>query len=284
MTAPSTPLGVVAGRGDLPVEVAKRASARGEDVYVLQLKGFEEPRLDTYPGDTVGVGQVGRQVEHLKAAGVERVVFAGVVQRPHWNDIKLDFRGARLLPKVMKAAKAGDDALMRVLVEFYESHGFQVLGADEIASDLLESAGTLTEKQPSAEDLEDIKRAAEVAAAIGMLDIGQGCVVCEGLVLAVEAQEGTDAMLARVAALPETIRGTEDKRRGVLLKRPKPMQERRIDLPTIGVNTVRAAATAGLRGVALEARGALILNLSETVAEADHSGLFVHVFESETGK
>ena len=277
-------LGIIAGSGDLPVEVAHRAQARGSRLYVIQLKGFEEPRLDAFPGETIGIGQLGRQVERLRAAGVERVVFAGKVQRPDWKSLKLDFRGARLLPRVMSAAKQGDDALMRVLVDFYEGEGFEVVGADDVASELVEAAGTLTDKQPATGDLQDIRRAAEVAAAIGGLDIGQGCVVCEGLVLAVEAQEGTDAMLARVATLPQPVRGTPDARRGVLVKRPKPIQERRIDLPTIGVRTVRNAAAAGLRGIALEAGGALIVDLVGTVAEADRQGLFIHIFPPETGR
>ena len=276
-------LGIIAGSGDLPVEVARRAVAQGGRVFVIQLKGFEEPRLDTFPGARIGIGQLGKQVERLRAAGAERVVFAGNVQRPDWKALKLDFRGARLLPKVMSAAREGDDALMRVLLDFYEAEGFEVVGADDVASELVEADGTLTEKAPLAGDLDDIGRGARVAATIGTLDIGQGCVVCDGLVLAVEAQEGTDAMLARVATLPEPVRGTPGARRGVLVKRPKPIQERRIDLPTIGARTVRNAAAAGLRGIALEAGGGLIVDLAGTVAEADHLGLFIHIFPPGTG-
>jgi len=129
----------------------------------------------------------------------------------------------------------------------------------------------------------DIEVAARVAAATGALDIGQGCVVCDGLVLAVEAQEGTDAMLRRCASLPEAIRGTPQRRRGVLLKRPKPLQERRIDLPTTGVSTVELAAAAGLAGIAIEAGGALMLNRPGMISAAEAQGLFLFGFAPQTG-
>jgi DUF1009 family protein len=131
---------------------------------------------------------------------------------------------------------------------------------------------------PSDAHRRDIARAAKVAAATGALDIGQGVVVCDGLVLAVEAQEGTDQMLRRVAELPERLRGTQAARRGVLVKRPKPIQERRIDLPTIGVRTIEGAARAGLSGVAVEAGGALVVRRADVIAAADAAGLFVFGF------
>ncbi len=279
-----TPLGLIAGLGDLPVEVARRALARGRDVFVVRLLGFEEPALAGYPGASAGIGQVGHQIKLLRAAGVRDVVFAGVVNRPDFTKLKLDFHGARLLPSVLKAARSGDDALMRVMVRAFEKAGFNVIGAQAVAGDLTERAGTLTRRKPTTEEHRDIRQAAIVAAEIGRLDIGQGCVVCNGLVLAVEAQEGTDLMLARVAQLPANVRGTPERRRGVLLKRPKPIQERRIDLPTIGPKTLDGAAAAGLAGIAIEADGAFIMNRVRLIADADACGMFVHVFAPEDVK
>ena len=133
--------------------------------------------------------------------------------------------------------------------------------------------------------MRDLVQAARVAGAIGALDIGQGAVVCDGLVLAVEAQEGTDAMLQRVALLPASVRGAPDARRGVLVKRPKPIQERRIDLPVIGLQTLEAAAAASLAGIAVEAHGALVARRADLVAAADAAGLFVYGFtRAEAGE
>jgi DUF1009 family protein len=277
------PLGLIAGLGDLPVAIAENAVATGQGVHVLRLKGFEEPRLAGYPGSVVGLGEVGAVITRLRDAGCRDLVFAGNVSRPNFSDLKLDLRGAALLPKVLSEARKGDDALLRVLVGEFEKNGFNVIGSEQAHAALLAPAGLIAGPAPSAALLEDLAVAARVASASGALDIGQACVVCDGLVLAVEAQEGTDEMLRRCAALPETIRGTAQARRGVLVKRPKPVQERRIDLPTTGVSTVELAAAAGLAGIGVEAGGALMLNRAAMQAKATSLGLFLYGFSPTLG-
>ncbi|WP_341197259.1 LpxI family protein [Hyphomonas chukchiensis] len=276
----TAPLGLIAGLGDLPVSIAENAVETGQGVYVLRLKGFEEPRLAAYPGDVVGLGEIGKLFTLLKAAGCKDVLFAGIVKRPNFKDLKLDLRGAALLPKVIAEAGKGDDALLRLMVKEMEKNGFNVVGSDSVNAGLLAPSGLIAGPQPTETALADISRGAHVVAALGDLDIGQGCVVCEGLVLAVEAQEGTDAMLARCAGLPEAIRGTPDARRGVLVKRPKPGQERRIDLPTVGVSTVEHVAAAGLAGLAVEADGALMLGRDKMQAAAERLGVFIYGFDT----
>jgi DUF1009 family protein len=184
-------------------------------------------------------------------------------------------RGLAALPGVIAAARSGDDGLLRFLVREFEKEGFAVEGAEAVMSELSLPTGPLGRHAPSEEQLADVERALAVARAIGRLDIGQGAVVCDGLVLAVEAQEGTDAMLARVAGLPVELRGQAAGRRGILAKAPKPIQETRVDLPTIGVPTVRGAAAAGLAGVVGEAGRLLVLDRAEVVALADELGLFI---------
>lgn len=277
----SEPLGLIAGLGELPVAIASNAVASGQGVYVLRLKGFEEPALAEFPGDVVGLGEIGHVLDKLKSAGCKDVVFAGIVKRPNFKDLKLDMRGAMLLPKVVAEARKGDDALLRVLVSEFEKHGFNVIGSEEANRTLLAPAGLVAGPEPTPENMADIRHAAHVAAATGALDIGQGSVVCDGLVLAVEAQEGTDEMLRRCATLPDEIRGRPGARRGVLVKRPKPGQERRIDLPTTGVSTVELVAAAGLAGLAVEAEGALLLRRAEMAEAANRLGVFIFGFEPD---
>lgn len=279
----SAPLGLVAGLGELPVAIAENAVSTGQGVYVLRLRGFEEPRLAQYPGSIVGLGEIGAVMDRLKAAGCRDVVFAGNVSRPDFRNLKLDFKGITLLPKVISEARKGDDALLRVLVTEFERNGFRVIGSDAAHTSLLAPEGHIAGPPPNARDLQDVEVAARVAAAAGALDIGQGCVVCDGLVLAVEAQEGTDEMLRRCASLPAAIRGTLQDRRGVLVKRPKPAQERRIDLPTTGVSTIELAAAAGLAGIAVEAGGALMLNRALMEQRARELGVFILGFSAEMG-
>lgn len=268
----TTKLGIIAGLGDLPVTVAEQAIANGQDVFVLRIDGFVEPKLDAYDGAIVGIGEVGKQIKLLKSAKCEDVVFAGIVNRPDFSKLKLDMRGTLLLPKVVAAARKGDDALLRTLVATFEKEGFTVRAAEDINQGLLAPEGVIAGREPEGDVLSDLKRAAYVARVIGSEDIGQGCVVRSGLVLAVEAQEGTDNMLKRVASLPRIDKG------GVLVKRPKPIQERRIDLPTIGVGTIQSAAEAGLNAIGLEAGGALILDVEACKSLADKYGILLYGF------
>jgi hypothetical protein len=221
---------------------------------------------------------MGARIEAVRAAGCDAITIIGQVSRPDLSTLKLDEAAYQMMPAILAAMSQGDDALLRAVLSEHEKAGFRVVGVDEAMSELLAPAGVWGDVQPTAKQLNDVKKAARVAAAVGSFDIGQGVIVCDGLVLTVEAQEGTDAMLKRAAELPLTIRGSETARRGVLVKRPKPIQERRIDLPTIGVRTIEGAARAGLAGVAVEANGALAVRRAEIIAAADRAGLFVYGF------
>ena len=275
------PLGLIAGLGELPVQVAAAAVARGQGVYVLRLKGFVEPQLDSYDGEIVGIAEIGKIFKAFRKAGCEDVCFAGIVKRPDFRTLKPDLKGVSLLPKVLNAARKGDDALLRTLVETFESEGFRVIGADEAAGNLRASAGLIAGPDSVADHMDDLRKAAQIASESGRLDIGQGAIVCDGLVLCVEAQEGTDKMLRRCAELDAELLGTPTNRRGVLVKRPKPIQERRIDLPAIGVKTVEGAAAAGLAGIGFEADGALLLDEASVRAKADELGLFLYGFPKD---
>lgn len=275
------PLGIIAGLGDLPVQVAAAATERGQGVYVLRLKGFEEPALEAYPGDVAGIAQLGKAFKAFRSAGCEQICFAGNVKRPDFQALKPDLKGITLLPKAIAAAREGDDALLRFLIDVFEGEGFEVIGADEAAQSLTVQAGLMAGPDPTDEQMADLKKAADIAGQMGQLDIGQGAIVANGLILAVEAQEGTDQMLQRCATLPAQIRGTPEARIGVLVKRPKPQQERRIDLPTIGLNTIDLAAAAGLAGIGYEAEGALMLNAEQIRTRADELGLFLYGFPKD---
>jgi DUF1009 family protein len=168
---------------------------------------------------------------------------------------------------------------MRAMLGIFEKEGFRVIGTMEAAPNLIAAAGVYGRHAPNGQALEDIALARKVIHRLGELDIGQAAAVADGLVLAVEAAEGTDAMLERLPLLSKNLRGTPDNRRGVLVKAPKPAQERRVDLPVIGVRTVELAAAGGLAGIAVEAGAALIMRKAKIVAAADRLGLFVMAFD-----
>lgn len=271
-------LGVIAGGGELPVVLAAHLAATQRPYFVARIAPFAHAALDAHPGATNGLGAMGARMEAMRQAGCDAVVMLGQVPRPDISTLELDDGARAMLPALIAAMPQGDDALLRAVLAEHERAGFRVVGADEVMNDLLTPMGSWGEVAPNSVQLNDIRSAAAVAAVIGSFDVGQGVVVCDGLVLAVEAQEGTDAMLRRVAELPETLRGIPSQRRGVLLKRPKPIQERRIDLPTIGVRTIEGAAAAGLAGVAVEAGGALAVNRADIIQAANAAGMFVYGF------
>lgn len=264
-------LGILAGSGPLPGRLAQACLVSGRDYFILAFNGETDPAvIDGHPQAWVDLPAFGRGIATLKQAGAEDLVLIGPVGRPDFRNLKPDWRGARLLPKVIKAARSGDDAIMKVLVRELEAEGFRVVGAEEVLSELTALGGLIGGPQPRPEDWADIQRGVDVLRELGRLDIGQAVVVRDGYVLAVEAAEGTDAMLRRC----QSFAGQDAS--GVLVKLPKPDQERRADLPTIGVTTVHLCAAARLAGIAIEAGGALVTESEAVGAAATEAGLFVY--------
>jgi UDP-2,3-diacylglucosamine hydrolase len=268
-------LGIVAGGGELPLAIAESARQSGREVFVLALAGSADEWVSSYPHEWASLGEAGKVVKALRAHDCGEVLLAGKLARPNFSNLKLDAKGVLVAPRVIAAARKGDDALLRAVVDLFEREGFRIVGTAEAAPGLLAPQGQMGRVAPSQQSEEDIATAFKIVRAMGTLDIGQAAIVCDGLALAVEAAEGTDAMVARVANLPEHFRGTPAKRRGVLAKAPKPIQDRKTDLPVIGVRTVRGAAAVGLAGIAVEAGGALILGKRAVIEEADRLGLFL---------
>jgi len=263
-------LGIIAGGGDLPGLVAAACRAQGRPFHILALLGHADAKVigDDAPQDWVRLGEAGTGFERLRQAGVAEVVMIGPVRRPTILELAPDFRTARFFARVgLKAL--GDDGLLRAVAAELESEGFRVVGVDEVLSDCLAVPGAYGSLSPDQQAQADITRGIEVARGLGALDVGQAVVVQQGIVLGVEAIEGTDNLLRRCGPLARQGVG------GVLVKLKKPGQDRRIDLPTIGLTTLHEAAAAGLRGIAVEAGGALVLGRDAMAAEADRLGLFV---------
>lgn len=269
-------LGIAAGSGPLPIALAEAALSSGREIFVIGIKGAAGPEIEKFPHAWVRLGAMGEFLRLLKEQQCEDIVLIGGVKRPNLSALFPDSTGRKIMPRVAKWMMQGDDGLLRGLSEFFEKeHGFRIVGAHEVAKDLLAPEGVLTRVVPTTSHEADIDVAVRAALTIGALDIGQGAVSCRGVVLALEAVEGTDRMLERVASLPEDVRGTASARDGVLVKLSKPGQERRVDMPTIGVDTVEKAAAAGLAGIAVEAGGTLVVDGEAVAKAANRSGLFV---------
>ena len=266
----TNPLGIIAGGGTLPGQVAASAQAAGRRVFIAGLEGYAEPAvLVGYPHQFYRLGAAGAMIRAFRERGCTDLVMIGPVKRPSFLSLRPDAEGAKLLARIGKAAFLGDDGLLAAIVRVLSEEGFRVLGAHEILTDALAPDGLLTRRGPDAQAMADIKRGMDVLKVTGEADIGQACVVQQGLVLALETVEGTDAMLLRI---PSVARPGPA---GVLVKIAKPQQERRADLPTIGPDTMRHVLSAGLRGVAFEAGGTILAERRQTIEIADAAAVFL---------
>ena len=274
MSAGEAKLGILAGGGPLPGRLARRCIEIGRPVFVVAFTGQTDPEtVDGIPHLWTRMGAVGPTLQRLHAEGVSELCMIGPVRRPTLRELLPDLRGARMAARIGLGAR-GDDGLLRGLGEALADEGFRLVGAHDLMEELLAKPGLLTRRAPTDADRADIARGLQVARAVGAVDVGQGAVVQQGVVLAVEAVEGTDAMLERAGRLLRDGGG------GVLVKARKPQQDSRLDLPTIGVVTVECASAAGLAGIAVEADGALIEDADAVAATADRLGLFVVCLEA----
>ncbi|HYG88247.1 MAG TPA: UDP-2,3-diacylglucosamine diphosphatase LpxI [Azospirillum sp.] len=262
-------LGILAGGGELPARLATAVRGAGREVFIVAFEG------QTDPATVVGfdhlwsrLGAAGSIIDRLRGEGVGELVFAGPVRRPSLTELMPDWRTTKFLMRVGTRA-LGDDGLLRAVARELEDEGFRVVGLHDFLGELLTVAGPAGSRLPDEQAERDIARGVEVALELGRLDVGQGCVVQQGIVLAVEAVEGTDAMLDRVGALRRPGGG------GVLVKVRKPQQDARLDLPTIGTTTVEKAAAAGLVGIAVQVGGSLTVDRAAVGELADRLGLFV---------
>ena len=271
-------LGLIAGGGGLPIAIAEGCRAARRPIFVVRLKGMADPSLAEFDGEDVGLAELGRCMQVLRRSDCLSVCFAGNVRRPDFAALKPDLMALRHLPAILAAAKRGDDALLRAALGAFEKEGFEVEGVGEAAAQLLLDPGRLGDIAPGKQDAADAETALEAARQLGLTDAGQAAVVRAGRIVATEDQGGTDGLLARCA---EALGGGAALcRSGVLAKAPKPAQDRRVDLPTIGVATVERAAAAGLAGVVGEAGALLVVDKPAVRAAADRLGLFVFGMEA----
>lgn len=264
-------LGIIAGTGALPRLIAEDCAARGALVFIVRFTGVDAPWADAWPHADIPYEKPGRLFKALRGAGCDRICFAGAMTRPRLNPLKFDAKALMLAPRALALLTRGDDEMLRGFAAMLEAEGLKMVGAQDLMAGLMAPRGLIAARAPDDRDRGDAARAARIVAALGAVDVGQGAVVAGGVCLGVEAIEGTDALLAQVAAMPAHLR--PEGRAGVLFKGAKPGQDRRMDLPAIGPRTIRAAAAAGLAGVCYEAEGAILLGRAETAAEADRLGL-----------
>ena len=282
--APTTnkaPLAVVCAAGSLPFAVADAAIAQGRSVVLFALDGIaDKKRVTNYPHRWAAIGRFGSVVSEARKLGCREVVFVGSLVRPPIWKLRLDFKTILMLPGLIASFRGGDNHLLTNVGRYAETLGFRVLGAHEVAPQILIPEGILTKRQPSQHELADIRRGFDFLRATGPFDVGQAAVIASNHIWAMEGIEGTDAVLARIADLRDTGRIAATKGTGVLVKAAKPGQDRRFDLPAVGPKTVEGVVRAGLAGIAVRAGETLAADVEEMVASADRENIFIYGVEA----
>jgi DUF1009 family protein len=271
-----SPLAVICGGGSLPLAVADHVAARGRRVILFPLYGAAAADgFAQRPHHWLYMGQVGKFLKLARAEGCRDLVFIGSLVRPSVWKVRPDFRILTALPRVFAAYRGGDDHLLSSVARWVEEYGFHLLGAHEVAPEILLPPGLLGRVPVSDSARADIALGLDYLRTAGAFDIGQAVVVADKHIVAVEAAEGTDAMLTRVAEMRFNGRLRAGLGKGVLVKAVKPGQDRRFDLPSIGPRTVEGAARAGLAGIAMTAGEAIVAEPEPLVLAADRAGIFV---------
>jgi len=270
------PLALICGAGTLPLAVADIVRARGRQVLLFPLQGIARPEdYAQRPHTWVRIAKFGTFARAARAVGCSEMVLIGSLMRPAFWQIRFDMTTLALLPRIAAALKGGDDYLLSRVARLIEEQGFRVRGVHEVAPEILVPQGPLGLVQPTEGDKAAIAFGLDYLHATGTFDVGQAVVVAGQHVLAVEAAEGTDQMLARVAELRANSRVRSPAGSGVLVKAPKPGQDRRFDLPSIGPQTVEGVVRAGLAGIAVVAGETIVAEPVRLVEAADRAKVFV---------
>jgi DUF1009 family protein len=274
--AGQSPLALICGAGSLPLAVADYVAARGRPVLLFPLQGIARPEdYANRPHTWVRLAMFGAFARVARAAGCHELVMIGSLVRPSFWQVRFDLTTLMLLPRIAAAFRGGDDHILSSGVKLIEEQGFRVLGAHEVAPEILVPEGPLTRAQPSDRDRADIALGLDYLRATGPFDVGQAVVVSGKHVQAVEAAEGTDGMLNRIAELRANGRVRTPAGSGVLVKAPKLGQDLRFDMPSIGPRTVEGVVHAGLAGMAVVAGSTVVAESEQLIAAADRAKIFV---------
>lgn len=295
-------LTLIAGEGQLPVDVVRALKAQGTNFRLCQLEGHPIDALarGSDPVTQFRVERLGSFIADLVEWGVKEVCFVGRISRPKIDPALIDEATMPMVGPIVSAIRSGDDAGLRVVAKFFEHAGISIKSVIDIVPEMLPAEGVLTQKKPDEYQERDAERGKQIIAALSVADVGQSCVVADGQALAIEAIAGTDWMLQTLAPpapsqdhVDDTLAWANERianaraghgtrpdnldMGGVLIKTAKPDQDIRFDLPTVGPGTIKAMKRAKLAGLVIEAGRVLVVDRDRTVADADAAGMFIWV-------
>jgi DUF1009 family protein len=266
------PIALILGRGNFCFLLKKTLEEQGRPFFVLAYQGITDPELTQGCDHAwISLGHVGRGLDILRSYGVKEISMAGTWQRPAWSDLMPDTMGLKLLTR-LGMSWSGDDRILKVVQAFLAEQGFDIVSPQSILPSLVTQPGSLGTLNPCLEALQDIDKGAAYLTHLSCLDFGQGLALQKGLVLAVEAAEGTDQCILRTGPLKRTGPGP------VYVKMAKQDQSYDLDLPVIGPGTIRSLVQAGFQGLAFQSHSVLVAFGQEMAEMADKQGIFLWGF------
>ncbi|HCU06206.1 MAG TPA: hypothetical protein DIC42_01290 [Holosporales bacterium] len=268
-------IGLILGTGDLPCQIIKKLQEKDTPFTCVLFDNFFNDLVAALTNNyhSFKLGHIGKIIDHFTQKKVTHVLFAGSIARPGIKDLDTDAKGKAWLVKLGLSIFKGDDGLLVSITQLLEEEGFKVIAADDILDDLHLTKGIHTIIQPSKQDQIDIQKGIDILHATSHLDIGQAVVIENGLVLGLEAIEGTEKLIQRIYALKRS-----KLKAGVLIKMAKQEQSKKIDLPTIGPDTVQQCVDANLKGIAIDYEYTQVLDQKNVMRLADENGLFIQAF------
>ncbi len=270
-------VGLIAGDGSFPIEVAKSISQKNKEIFIIAIKGSASKDIERYPHLWIRIGQIGKAIRALKENNCKELILIGGVKKPNVWLLRPDFGALKLFFKLIILPIKGDASILKALLNFLEKdNNFKVVGAEKYISYLLMSKGLIAGEKINEQAIIDIDIAVENCKNIGSKDIGQACVVVNGQIIASEDSLGTDKMLRCI--ISKEIKFNNE---GVLVKLAKPIQDRRVDLPAIGMQTIKLAKEIGLCGIAIEEKSSFISNKERVIKFANKNNIFIFGLSNE---
>ncbi len=264
-------LALIAGKGQLPIQIIDSCRHQNQSLLVIDLSST--PRLDLETEKIkirpFSLGDIGKILDMLKKHSIQQLVLAGGLDRPNLKTFSFDSTGLLWLKKLGLKAFKGDDALLKGVTELLEAEGFQIISPGDLLQTLLTPVGCLTQKAPSQEDWDIIHQGQSLLKALSPFDVGQSVIIQQGLVLGIEAIEGTEELIHRCQGLHRPGEA------GVLIKMAKENQSLKVDVPSIGIQTIEQMYRCNLKGIALSAQKSQIIQQQETIQRANELGIFM---------
>ncbi|WP_032138973.1 LpxI family protein [Rickettsia tamurae] len=263
-------LGIIAGRGSLPYLIADNYTKQGGNCYIAAIKDEADiDQIKDFEYKILKIGMVGEAIKYFKEHEVKNIIFIGGVNRPNFKNLAVDKIGGLLLFKIVGQKIRGDDSLLKTVADFFESYGFKVISSNEIYKNQQGNSNIITDTNPTSSDKNDIELGIKLLNHLSSFDIAQSVIVESSYILGIEAAEGTDNLIARCADLRKNPYG------GVLVKIPKLDQDNRLDMPTIGPNTIKNLAKYNYKGVAIQKNNVIIVEEELTIKLANEHKIFI---------